>query len=83
MVTTGATPFHPGKAEIFWLPKKGVEDADVAIFVTGSLIHHALLAAKEIEREVRTVVINVSTIKPLDEETILKLAKTCGAAVTV
>lgn len=83
VVTTEATPFQPGRADIFWLPKKGIEDAQVAMFVSGSLMYQALCAAKEIEREARTVVVNVHTIKPLDEETIVKFAKTCGAAVTV
>ena len=83
VVTTEATPFRPGKAEIFWLPKKGIEDAEVALFAAGPLMYHALVAAKEIEREARTVVVNVSTIKPLDEETILSVAKSCGAAVTI
>jgi len=56
----------------------------VAIFATGPLVHNALLAARELEKENITVTVtNVHTIKPLDEETIVALAREAGAVVTV
>ncbi len=78
--TTEDTPFIPGKAEIFWQSKK----PQVLIIGCGSLVYGALLAARELEKEkIGTIVLNVHTIKPLDEEKIILLAKKIGAVVTV
>jgi transketolase len=82
--TTDETPFVPGKAEIFWESNGSRKKPQVAIIGCGSLVHYALLAAKELEEEgIGTMVINNHTIKPLDEKTILGVAETCGAVVTV
>ncbi len=79
-VTGEQTPFTPGKAEIFWQSRK----PEVAIIVTGVLTHHALVAAKELDEEgVGSIVLNVHTIKPLDEKKIAEVAKKCGAVVSV
>ncbi len=76
--TTEKTPFEIGKAEIFR------EGKDAAIIACGSLVYNALQAADELKKEkIDVMVINSHTIKPLDEKTILKAAKTCGAIVTV
>ena len=80
IMTTTETPFEIGKAIEFW---RG-EQPQVAIFATGSLVYNALLAARELEKEnISVVVANVHTIKPLDEGTIVSLAKETGAVVTV
>jgi transketolase len=80
VVTTEETPFTPGRAEIFWQSKK----PEVAIIATGVLVHNALKAAKELEEEkIPTAVLNVHTIKPLDEKKITEIAKKVGAVVTV
>ena len=85
--TTEETPFTPGKAEVFWESSgKGnrKKNPQVAIIGCGSLVHYALLAAKELDEEgIGTYVVNCHTIKPLDERTILAVAKTTGALVTV
>ncbi len=82
IITTEETPFELGKAELFWLPQVGM--AQVGIIVTGSLTHHALLAAKELESEgIKTKVLNLATIKPIDVKAVLDLAKECRAIVTV
>ena len=85
--TTEGTPFRPGKAEIFWEStgkKNRAKKPQVAIIGCGSLVHYAMLAAKELEEEgIGTMVINNHTIKPLDEKSILNAAETCGAVVTV
>ncbi|KKU85114.1 MAG: hypothetical protein UY12_C0010G0001 [Parcubacteria group bacterium GW2011_GWA2_47_8b] len=79
-VTTEDTPFTPGKAEIFWEGKK----PQVLIIATGVLVHNALVAARDLEKEkINTVVLNVHTIKPLDDKKIVSLAKKIGAVVTV
>ncbi len=78
--TTEGTPFTPGKAEIFWESKK----PQVLIAACGALVHQALLAARELEKnKIGSVVLNVHTIKPLDEEKIVSFAKKTGAVVTV
>jgi len=82
IITTEETPFEIGKAEIYWMPEVGL--AEVGIIVTGGLIHRALLAAKELESEgIKTKVINLSSIKPIDQDAIIRLAKETGAIVTV
>ena len=80
VITTEKTPFIPGKAQIFWQSRA----PKVAIIACGPLLHNALLAAKELEKEkIGTIVVNCHTIKPLDEQTILEVARKCGAVVTV
>lgn len=78
--TTEKTPFVPGKAQVLWESKK----PRVLIAGCGMLLHNALLAAKQLEKEgIEATVLNVHTIKPLDEETILEHARRAGAVVTV
>ena len=80
IMTTLESPFEIGKANVLWTSNK----PDVAIFATGSLVHNALLAARELEKEnIGITVVNVHTIKPLDEATIVSLARGAGAVVTV
>ncbi len=80
VVTTEETPYVPGKAEIFWESKK----PQVLIIGCGGILYHALVAARELEKEkIGTVVMNCHTIKPLDEKKIVELAKKIGAVVTV
>ena len=58
--------------------------AQVGIIVTGGLMHKALLAAKELEAEgIKTKVTNLSSIKPIDSNAIITLAKECKKIVTV
>ena len=79
VMTTAESPFVFGKAHIVWLG----EEPHAAIFATGPLLYHALLAAKELENEIAVSVINVHTIKPLDRETVISAARDSGAVVTV
>ena len=73
-------PFEPGKVQIFWKTEKPV----VTIFGIGWLLYQAMLAAKELETEgTRVLVANVATVKPIDEKTIVELAKQTGTVVTV
>lgn len=79
VITTAKTPFTPGKAEIFWESKK----PEAVIIACGTLVATALEAAAALERDgVGTIVLNNHTIKPLDEQKILELAKRTGAIVT-
>ena len=82
VITTEETPFEFGKAEIFWIPDIGL--ADVGIIVTGALTYRALLGARELEKDgIKVKVLNLHTIKPIDKDTIIALAKECKAIVTV
>lgn len=59
------------------------EGNDVTIIATGHLVWEALLAADELERQgISAEVINIHTIKPLDEEAILKSVAKTGCVVT-
>ena len=60
------------------------EGTDVTIVATGLMVAEAVKAAKALEAEgIRAEVINIHTIKPLDEELILASAKKTGRVVTV
>jgi transketolase len=80
VMTTPETPFEIGKGLVLW---EGDHAPEVAVFATGPLVHNALMAAKELEHAVSCVVVNLHTIKPLDQELVISLARTAGAVVTV
>lgn len=80
IITTDDTPFEIGKAQIFY---EG-ENPEVTIIATGALVHKALLTAKELEEDgIGSIVVNLATIKPLDEKLVTKVAKATQAVVTV
>lgn len=82
IITTEETPFSIGKAEIYWMPD--VELAQVGIITTGGLLYRAIIAAKELEQEgIKTKVMNLSSIKPIDKDAIVALAKETRGIVTV
>lgn len=69
--------FEWGKAEVL---RQG---ADVSIFATGIMTAKALDAAETLAKQgIQSEVINVHTIKPLDEETVIASAKKTGKVVT-
>jgi len=81
VMTTDDTPFEIGKAQIFF-DTRG--PADVLVVATGALVHRAIVVANLFEEQgVNIKVLNLHTIKPLDSETILELAREAGAVVTV
>lgn len=86
IMTTPESPFEIGKAQVVWQTEVRTSDVrtSVAIFATGPLVYNALLAARELEGQgIAVTVANVHTIKPLDKDTIVSLARTAGAVVTV
>ena len=69
--------FEIGKGEVL------KEGADVAIIANGLMVNEALVAAEELkEAGIDAMVINMATIKPLDEELVLAAAKKCGKIIT-
>lgn len=79
IMTTKESPFTVGKANIVW---ESEHKPEVAVFATGPLLYHALLAAKELEHTTPAVVVNVHTIKPLDQA-LVDIARGAGAVVVV
>lgn len=73
---TEDTPFEIGKALML------NEGKNVSIFATGHLVWQAILAAQELEKEgISAEIINIHTIKPLDNEAILTSVKKTGCVV--
>ena len=69
--------FEIGKGEVL---KDG---KDVAIIANGLLVYEAIKAAEELkEAGIDAMVINMATIKPLDEELVIAAAKKCGKVIT-
>lgn len=57
---------------------------DIAIMACGVEVAHALKAAEELAREgIDAEVVDVMSVKPLDEETIVASASKCGCVLTV
>lgn len=80
IITTDKTPFEIGKIDTFWVTKK----PETVLFATGYMLYYALVAARELEKDgIDTLVVNVATIKPLDEHAIIDLVHQTGSAVTV
>jgi transketolase len=77
MFTTATTPFELGKAQVFRVGK------DVTVFACGVLVYEALLAAEELKNEIDVEVINIHTVKPLDEETVVRSAQKTGKVITL
>lgn len=71
-------PFTLGRADVLR------EGTDVTIAATGLMVFRALQAAEILSRRgLSASVVNVHTIKPLDEETLERLARRTGAVLTV
>lgn len=70
-------PFTIGKAITM------IEGSDVSIFATGHLLWKAIEAAEVLEQQgIHAEVINIHTIKPLDNEAVLKSITKTGCAVS-
>ena len=78
VLTKVSSNFKIGEAQVF---KDG---SDVVIFSSGPIIFEALKAAIELKKQrISVAVVNIHTIKPLDEKTIIKYAKKCGVFLTL
>lgn len=81
-----ATPVFHGEDFRFEIGRGEVlrEGADVAVIATGIMVPEAIEAGKRLaEAGIDARIINMATIKPLDEELVLKAARECGKIVTV
>ncbi|MBV9103154.1 MAG: transketolase family protein [Candidatus Eremiobacteraeota bacterium] len=79
VVTTDATPFDVGTAQIFR------DGNDVAIVACGILVYNALVAADELAQEdgIECLVLNNHSVKPMDTASVVDAARRCGVVVTV
>lgn len=81
------TPFSFGKASILYIPQNKFGKSYIhktAIIGCGPILYEALLAARELEKEgIGATVINMSTIKPLDTDFLLRLSRDVHSFVTV
>ena len=69
--------FEMGKGEVIQ------DGTDVAIIANGLMVAEAIEAGKALaEAGISARIINMHTIKPLDEELVLKAAKECGKIIT-
>ena len=81
-----ATPVYHDETFSFTVGKGEVlqDGTDVAIIATGILVPEAIEAGKRLAAEgIKARIINMATIKPLDEELMIRAAKECGRIVTV
>ena len=77
--------FHDEETFQFQIGKGDVmrQGTDIAIIATGLMVNEAVEAAKVLEAKgIDAMVINMCTIKPLDEELVLDAARKCGKIIT-
>jgi transketolase len=59
------------------------DGSDAVIFACGLMVQEAMKAAEALAAEgINAAVVNMATIKPLDSELVIRMAKQCGAVVT-
>ena len=77
VITKKEDPFSIGKASVLRGGK------DVAIVACGALVANSLTAADVLSKEgIEAMVVNMHTIKPIDQEILVKVAKQVNAVVT-
>ncbi len=69
--------FQIGKGEVLR------DGSHIAIIANGLMVYEAIMAGEKLaQMGIDAMVINMSTIKPLDEELVLSAAKKCGKIIT-
>ena len=69
--------FQIGKGEVLR------DGTDVAIIANGLLVYEAIQAGEQLAQQgINAMVINMATVKPLDEELVLEAARKCGKVIT-
>ena len=69
--------FQIGKGEVMR------DGSDIAIIANGLMVYEAIKAGEELAQQgINARIINMSTVKPLDEELVLKAAEECGKIIT-
>lgn len=76
-ITEEDAPFKIGEPTVL------KEGSDIVVFATGYMVGVALEAAKNLEGKVSVKVVNISTIKPINDKKIKEIVNECKAVVTV
>ncbi len=77
VITSPDSPFTLGKANVLR------DGTDVVLFANGAMVYEGLLAAEELGKEgIDLMVVNLHTVKPLDEETVIRAAARTGRVIT-
>ncbi len=71
-----------GKPFVLGQPAVLREGSDVCVFACGIMVGKAMEAAEQLKDKISVKVVNVSTIKPMNKEAIVKLAADCKGVVT-
>lgn len=83
VVTTPNSPFEIGKTEVY-LRRDEAHEKKVGIIASGTIMYNAMCAAKELnENGIGASVMNIATIKPLDEEAVRAFTDEHNVLVTV
>ncbi len=78
IITKESDKFEIGKAQTL------VKGKDVSIIGCGPILYEAIKAAEELKKEkISCQIINMHTIKPLDEKAIIESAKKTGKIITI
>jgi transketolase len=81
LITSEETPFEIGKAQVFFAPPM---QPRAGIIATGPCIHKAIIAAQNFaQKGISVKVMNITSIRPLDFDAVIGLAKESGAIVSV
>ncbi len=80
IITIKETPFEIGKSQVFFKPE-GME-IQAGIIACGALVYNAIKVAKELQDEnIGVAVLNLPTIKPLDEEGVVRFTEESGGKI--
>jgi transketolase len=74
--TTEETPFEVGKAQVLR------EGSDLSIMAHGYMVYRALQVAERLKDTLSIEVVNVHTLKPFDDETVINSARKTGRVLT-
>jgi transketolase len=77
--TTTETPFEIGKAQVVYQSEK----PKIGIIACGALVYQSILAAEDLKSQgIEISVMNLSTIKPMDEQAVIEFAQSVEHIVT-
>lgn len=76
--------FQFGKGDVLLKSTFRNPKSAITIFATGGVVYNSLKAVEELEKEgAEITLVNIHTIKPIDEELILSLADKCSKIMTI
>lgn len=81
----GSYRFQPGKGDVIKQAKLPLSSPkSLVVFCSGGVVYNTLKAAEELEKEGANVtVVNIHTLKPIDQDLVVSLARQCAKIMTV